>query len=103
MVQALCTSGNHEALKCGVHGAAGVLAAMMAAYNIAACCFRRDMHLRINAVVYTLAVGWEVKQTLHHMRSQNGSTGNSTETAVALGSLGAVLAPAVVQALHETS
>jgi hypothetical protein len=102
MVQALCTSGNHEALKCGVHGAAGVLAALMAAYNIAACCFRRDMHLRVNAVVYTLAVGWEVKQTLHHMRWQNGSTA-STGTAAALGSLGAVLAPAVVQALHETS
>lgn len=72
MVQALCTSGNHEGLKCGVHGAAGVIAVMMAAYNIAACCFRRDRHLRINAVVYTLAVGYEIKQTLHHLR-HNGS------------------------------
>ena len=72
MVQALCTSGNHEALKCSVHGAAVVLASLMAAYNIAACCFRRDTHLRINALVYTLAVGWEVKQTLHHIRGQNG-------------------------------
>ena len=72
MVQALCTSGNHEALKCTVHGAAGVLATLMAAYNIAACCFRRDTHLRINAVVYTLAVGWELKQTLHHLRGQAG-------------------------------
>ena len=70
MVQALCTSGNHEALKCSVHGAAVVLATLMAAYNIAACCFRRDTHLRINAVVYTLAVGWELKQTLHHLRWQ---------------------------------
>jgi hypothetical protein len=66
MVQRLCTSGNHEALKCGVHGAAGVIAAVMAAYNIAACCYRRDRHLRINAVVYTLAIAWEIKQTLHH-------------------------------------
>ena len=73
MVQALCTSGNHEALKCSVRGAAVVLASLMAAYNIAACCFRRDTHLRINAVVYTLAVGWEVKQTLHHLRWPNGS------------------------------
>jgi len=66
MVQALCTSGRHEALKCGVHGAALAVAAVMAAYNIAASCFRPDRHLRINAVVYTLAVGWEIKQTRHH-------------------------------------
>jgi len=67
MVQKLCTSGNHEPLKCGVHGAAGIIAALMAAYNIAAFCYRRDRHLRINAVVYTLATGWEIKQTLHHL------------------------------------
>jgi hypothetical protein len=72
MVQALCTSGNHEPLKCSVHGAATVLAALMAAYNIAACGYRRDLHLRINAVIYTLAVAWEVKQTLHHLRPQSG-------------------------------
>jgi len=69
MVQALCTSGNHEVLKGSVHGAAGALAALMAAYNIAACCYRRDLHLRINAVVYTLAVAWELKHTLHHLVS----------------------------------
>jgi glycerol uptake facilitator-like aquaporin len=67
MVQTLCTSGKHEALKCGVHATAGVVAAVMAAYNIAACCFRRDRHLRVNAVVYTLAIAWEIKQTLHHL------------------------------------
>ena len=78
MVQALCTSGNHEALKCGVHGAAGVLAALMASYNIAACCFRRDIHLRVNAVLYTLAVAWEVKQTLHHLRKEPGSRAEVT-------------------------
>ena len=72
MVQRLCTSGNHEALKCSVHGAATVIAALMAAYNIAACGYRRDLHLRINAVIYTLAVAWEVKQTLHHLRPQSG-------------------------------
>jgi hypothetical protein len=68
MVETLCTSGNHERLKCSVHGAAGALAAMMAAYNIAACWFRRDAHLRVNAVLYTLAIAWEVKQTLHHLQ-----------------------------------
>jgi hypothetical protein len=42
-----------------------------AAYNIAASFFRSDRHLRVNAVVYTLAVVWEVKQTLHHLDSMN--------------------------------
>lgn len=69
MVQALCTSGNHEVLKCSVHGAAGLIAGLMAAYNIAACCYRTDRHLRVNALVYTLAVGYEVKQTLHHLEA----------------------------------
>jgi hypothetical protein len=78
MVQILCTSGNHEGLKCGVHGAASVLAVVMAAYNIAACCFRADRHLRVNAVVYTLAVGWEVKQTWHHLHR----TSSAAEVAV---------------------
>ena len=73
MVQVLCTSGNHEGLKCGIHGAAAALAALMAAYNIAACFFRPDRHLRVNAVVYTLAVAWELKQTLHHL-DRTGST-----------------------------
>jgi len=66
MVQTLCTTGNHEALKCTVHGAAGVIAGVMAAYNIAACCFRRDLHLRVNAAVYSLLVAYELKHTLHH-------------------------------------
>jgi hypothetical protein len=66
MVQRLCTTGNHEGLKCAVHAAAGAISVLMAAYNIAACCYRRDAHLRVNAVVYSLAVAWEVKQTLHH-------------------------------------
>ena len=69
MVRTLCTSGNHEILKCGVHAAAGVIVAAMAAYNIAACCYRRDRHLRINAVVYTLAIGYEFRQMLHHLDS----------------------------------
>ena len=62
-----CKSGSHEGVKCAVHAAAGVIAGVMAAYNIAACCFRRDYHLKVNAVVYTLAVAWEIKQTLHHL------------------------------------
>ena len=81
MVQALCTTGNHELLKCSVHGAAGVIAAMMAAYNIAACCFRRDRHLRVNALVYSLAVGYEVKQTLHHLHCLNHLSTQEAPTA----------------------
>jgi hypothetical protein len=69
MVRTLCATGNHEPLKCGVHGAAAVIAGMCAAYNIAAWCFRPDRHLRINAVVYSLAVVWELKHTLHHLRA----------------------------------
>jgi hypothetical protein len=67
MVRTLCTTGNHEALKCTVHGASGIIAGLMAAYNIAACCFRRDRHLRVNAFVYSLLVAYELKQTLHHL------------------------------------
>ena len=63
----LCASGNHELLKGAVHGTACAIIALMATYNIAACCFRRDRHLRINSVVYTLAFAWEVRQTLHHL------------------------------------
>ena len=93
MVEALCTSGNHERLKCGVHGAAGALACVMAAYNIAACCYRRDLHLRVNAVIYTLAIAWEVKQTLHHLQ-------RSTAVAASLVPIAAdEVPPPVVEAL----
>ena len=67
-VQRFCQSGEQEIFKGGVHGAACMIAAIMAAYNIAAWCFRREMHLSTNALVYTLAVGWEAKQTLRHLR-----------------------------------
>ena len=73
MVQTLCTTGNHEVLKSTVHGAAGVIAGLMAAYNIAACCFRRDRHLRVNAVVYSLLVAYEIKQTVHHLKHATSS------------------------------
>jgi hypothetical protein len=67
MVKTFCTSGENEALKGVVHALGGVLAASMAAYNIAAWCYRRETHLGINAIVYTLAIVWEVKQTVHHL------------------------------------
>ena len=69
MVRTFCASGNSESLKGGVHAAVGALAAACAAYNITAWCYRRQRHLRLNAIVYTLAVAWELKQTLHHLRA----------------------------------
>ena len=68
MVQEFCRSGSREGFKGGVHGAACVIAAAMAAYNAAAWCFRREKHLGANTVVYTLATVWEAKQTLHHLQ-----------------------------------
>jgi hypothetical protein len=66
MVRTFCKTGEKEALKGAVHASGGVLAALMAAYNIAAFCYRRERHLGVNAIVYTLATLWEVKQTSHH-------------------------------------
>jgi hypothetical protein len=68
VVQTFCASGESEGLKGAVHGAACVIAAAMAAYNITAWHFRHQPHLATNAVVYTLAVAWEMKQTLRHLR-----------------------------------
>lgn len=67
MVRSFCASGRHEGVKCAVHAAAGVLVGMCAAYNLTAACFRRDRHLKFNAVLYTLVTAWELKQTLHHL------------------------------------
>ena len=67
MVKRFCNSGENEAVKGAVHAAGCVLAGVMAAYNLAAWCYRREPHLGINAVVYTLAMAWEVKQTARHL------------------------------------
>jgi hypothetical protein len=75
MVRAFCTSGNHEDVKCAVHAAAGVLVGVCAVYNITASCFRRDRHLRVNAVVYSLALAWELKQTMHHLNAMGCDSG----------------------------
>ena len=67
-VQRFCRSGEREEIKGGVHAVACAVAMVMAGYNIAAWHFRHQRHLGINAVVYSLAVAWEVKQTLHHLQ-----------------------------------
>src|SRR5262245_1108076 len=66
MVRTFCSTGEKEILKGAFHGAGGMLAALMAAYNIVAWCYRRERHLGVNAIVYTAATLWEVKQTTHH-------------------------------------
>jgi hypothetical protein len=38
----------------------------MSAYNLAAWLYRREPHLRTNALLYAAFVGWEVSQTRHH-------------------------------------
>jgi hypothetical protein len=82
MVRTFCTSGEREVLKGAVHGAGGVLAALMAAYNIAAWCYRRERHLGVNAIVYTVATLWEVKQTSHHFERCLRMPGERTLTLV---------------------
>jgi hypothetical protein len=67
-VQGFCKSGEQEEVKGAVHAAAGALALAMAAYNATAWCYRHQRHLGANAVIYSLVVAWEVKQTLHHLR-----------------------------------
>jgi cobalamin biosynthesis protein CobD/CbiB len=81
MVRTFCTSGKSEAVKGAFHALGGVLAASMAAYNIAAWCYRRETHLGVNAVVYTLAIVWEIKQTVHHLERCESTTEESTQAA----------------------
>jgi hypothetical protein len=58
--------GEYERLKTGVHGTACALGLLMAGYNAVAWLTRRERHLAVNAVVYTAAIWWEVRQTTHH-------------------------------------
>ena len=66
MVRRFCKTGEQEAFKGAFHAAGCALSALMAAYNVAAWCYRRERHLGVNAVVYTLAALWEIRQTAHH-------------------------------------
>lgn len=59
--------GNCEPLKASVHATALGLSALMGLYNVAAWLSRRDRHLAVNAVVYTLLAAWEQKHVAHHL------------------------------------
>jgi hypothetical protein len=60
--------GECEPLKAGVHASALALAAVMGLYNAAAWVSRRDPHLAVNALVYTMLAAWEQKHVAHHVR-----------------------------------
>jgi hypothetical protein len=82
MVKSFCKSGESEIVKGAVHAAGGVLAGVMAAYNLAAWCYRREAHLGFNTIVYTLAVLWEIKQTAHHFERVEIACGPEESTLV---------------------
>jgi hypothetical protein len=63
--------GYCEELKAGVHAAALGLFVVMGAYNIAAWLSRREAHLAINAVVYTMLTAWEQQHVTHHLAELN--------------------------------
>ncbi len=67
MVREFCATGHREGFKGSVHGAACALALLMASYNTAAWCYRRERRLGTNAIIYLVFTAFEVKQTLRHL------------------------------------
>ncbi len=59
--------GHAEPFKGLVHGLAGGLCGLMFAYNTAAWLLRRERHLASNALVYGLAILFELVQTRRHL------------------------------------
>ena len=59
--------GNSEPLKAGIHATALGLFAVMGLYNAAAWLARRDRHLAVNAVLYTVLTAWEQHHVAHHI------------------------------------
>ena len=59
--------GSCEPLKASVHGTALGLFAVMGLYNAAAWLSRREQHLAINAVLYTVLAAWEQQQVARHV------------------------------------
>ena len=64
-------SGHREGFKGLFHGVGAGLCAIMATYNAVAWVYRRERHLRWNAIVYGCATAWEVEQTLRHVRDRS--------------------------------
>lgn len=61
--------GECERLKAGVHGATLSLAVVMGLYNAAAWIGRRERHLAVNTILYTLLIAWERVHVAHHLAS----------------------------------
>lgn len=61
--------GECERLKTGVHGATLGLAVVMGLYNAAAWIGRRERHLAVNAILYSLLIAWERVHVAHHLAS----------------------------------
>lgn len=64
--RAFVQSGESELVKGGIHCAAGLIMAIMATYNIAALCYRKEKHLAANAVLYTCLTALEARKTIDH-------------------------------------
>ena len=67
-VTGMLDNGHCEPLKAAVHGVLMATVSVCAAYNTAAWLKRRQRHLAINAVIYSMAVWWERCHVLHHLR-----------------------------------
>ena len=59
--------GNCEELKLGVHATALGIAALCGLYNAAAWLSRREQHLAVNAVLYTVLIAFEQRHVAHHI------------------------------------
>src|SRR5881227_3995654 len=59
--------GSCEPLKACVHATALGLSAVMGLYNAAAWLSRRELHLAVNAVLYTALTAWEQQHVAHHL------------------------------------
>jgi hypothetical protein len=62
-------TGSCEPFKAGVHGASLLLCGIMGLYNAAAWINRRERHLAINALVYSLGVAWERRLVARHTQA----------------------------------
>jgi hypothetical protein len=59
--------GQCEPLKAAVHGLLLGTAALCVLYNGAAWLRRRDRHLAVNTILYSLVVWWEHVHVRHHL------------------------------------